>query len=127
MKSTFLLTLLALLACVGCSDEGDDLAEGADEVPDAGMEVGVADGGGEDVPEPEPEPEAVLPHEMVLTADWLNESLTVFDYGALVGGAWVEEARLRTIDLSGRPPGPIEVELTPDGRIAVVAAGAGLL
>jgi YVTN family beta-propeller protein len=60
----------------------------------------------------------------VVTADWLNQSLTVLDYSKLVDGrSEAAEAILDTIDLSAWEPGPIEVELTPDGRTAVVSIG----
>ncbi|MEM7436438.1 MAG: hypothetical protein AAF436_14880 [Myxococcota bacterium] len=62
----------------------------------------------------------------VVTADWLNQSLTLLDYDRLVDGtSTAEEAIIRTIDLSEWEPGPIELELTPDGETAVVAVGPG--
>lgn len=60
----------------------------------------------------------------VVTADWLNQSLTVLDYDTLVDGeSDAEAAILATVDLSEWDPGPIEVELTPDGRTAIVSVG----
>ncbi|HSN81976.1 MAG TPA: hypothetical protein VLS88_05325 [Polyangiales bacterium] len=60
----------------------------------------------------------------VVTADWLNQSLTVLDYAKLVDGqSAATEAIVDTIDLSAWEPGPIEVELTPDGNTAVVSVG----
>jgi DNA-binding beta-propeller fold protein YncE len=66
-----------------------------------------------------------FPERVVVTADWLNRSLTVFDHARLVAGAEATEARWSAIDLAAYPPGPLEVELTPDGRTAVVAVGPG--
>jgi YVTN family beta-propeller protein len=61
---------------------------------------------------------------LVVTADWLNRSLTLLDYARLVDGrSSAPEAILRTVDLSEYAPGPIEVELTPDGETAVVSVG----
>ncbi len=61
---------------------------------------------------------------MVVTADWLNQSLSLLDYGALVDGSSSgADALIRTIDLSAWAPGPLEVELTPDGATAVVSVG----
>lgn len=61
---------------------------------------------------------------LVVTADWLNQSLTLLDYDKLVDGQSDAEASIiRTIDLSAWEPGPIEVELTPDGKTAVVSVG----
>jgi YVTN family beta-propeller protein len=60
----------------------------------------------------------------VVTADWLNQSLTVLDYDKLIDGQSDAAASiLDTIDLSDWEPGPIEVEITPDGRTAVVSVG----
>lgn len=61
---------------------------------------------------------------LVITADWLNRSLTLLDYDRLVDGrSGASEAILRTFDLSEYAPGPVEVELTPDGETAVVSVG----
>ena len=61
---------------------------------------------------------------LVVTADWLNQSLTLLDYEKLVDGeSDAESAILRTIDLSDWEPGPVEVEITPDGKTAVVSVG----
>jgi YVTN family beta-propeller protein len=61
---------------------------------------------------------------LVITADWLNQSLTLLDYDKLVDGQSDAEASLvGTIDLSAWQPGPIEVEITPDGKTAVVSVG----
>jgi len=61
---------------------------------------------------------------LVVTADWLNQSLTLLDYAKLVDGQSDAAASIvRTIDLSDWAPGPIEVEITPDGRTAVVSVG----
>ncbi len=61
---------------------------------------------------------------LVVTADWLNQSLTLLDYAKLVDGeSDGPSSVLRTIDLSDWEPGPIEVEITPDGTTAVVSVG----
>lgn len=61
---------------------------------------------------------------VVVTADWLNQSLSVLDYSRLTDGqSDAASAVLDTIDLSDWEPGPIEVELTPDGKTAVVSVG----
>jgi YVTN family beta-propeller protein len=63
---------------------------------------------------------------LVVTADWLNQSLTLLDYGRLVDGASDGPSSvLGTIDLADWEPGPIEVEITPDGKTAVVSVGPG--
>jgi len=61
---------------------------------------------------------------LVVTADWLNQSLTLLDYDKLIDGeSDARAAILGTIDLSDWGPGPIEVEITPDGKTAVVSVG----
>jgi hypothetical protein len=60
-----------------------------------------------------------LPGRLVVTADWLARSLTLFDEAALEGGAEAVCAIAGTIPLPDDAPGPIELELTPDGRTAV--------
>lgn len=61
---------------------------------------------------------------LVVTADWLNQSLTLLDYAKLVDGeSDGPSSVLYTIDLSEWEPGPIEVEISPDGTTAVVAVG----
>jgi YVTN family beta-propeller protein len=61
---------------------------------------------------------------LVVTADWLNQSLTLLDYAKLVDGeSDGPSSVLDTIDLSDWAPGPIEVEISPDGTTAVVAVG----
>lgn len=62
----------------------------------------------------------------VVTADWLNKSLSVLDYDQLVNGAATrDEALIATIDLGTYEPGPIEVAVAPDGNTAVATVGPG--
>ncbi len=61
---------------------------------------------------------------LVVTADWLNQSLTLLDYAKLVDGeSDGPSSVVDTIDLSEWEPGPIEVEITSDGNTAVVSVG----
>jgi len=61
---------------------------------------------------------------LVVTADWLNQSLTLFDYHKLTDGqSDAAQAIVDTIDLSAWEPGPIEIEITPDGKTAIVSIG----
>ncbi len=69
-------------------------------------------------------PDSPAPARRVVTADWLNRSLTVLDYTKLVDGeSDAAASTLQTIDLSSWDPGPIEVEITPNGSTAVVSVG----
>jgi YVTN family beta-propeller protein len=88
----------------GAADgEGDETAESADS----------GSTGGE-------------PRRWVVTADFLAGTLSLLDYDALVGGVRERDALLvDTIDLSAYPPGPIEVEIAPDGHTAFVSISPG--
>ena len=66
------------------------------------------------------------PARVVLTSDWREHRLSLLDYEALRDGAATrDEALWKAIELPGHEPGPLEAELTPDGRLAVVAIGPG--
>ena len=95
----------------------------------AGTDAGVLDAppdGGLDAPAPRVCTAPAAASRWVVTADWLGRSLTVLGLERLLDpGCSAAEATVATIDLSAHPPGPIEVELSPDGRTALVAVGPG--
>jgi hypothetical protein len=69
---------------------------------------------------------APLPARLGVTADWLARTLSIIDLDALAGGATTrEEVVVRTIDLAAYAPGPLELELAPDGRTALVSVSPG--
>lgn len=63
---------------------------------------------------------------LAITANWLDGTLSLVDVDALVSGV-ADRAAVETasIDLSAYSPGPLEVEITPDGKLALVAISAG--
>jgi DNA-binding beta-propeller fold protein YncE len=67
-----------------------------------------------------------LPTSLALTADWLNHTVSLVDFDALVAradaGAGV---RVGEVDLSKYAQGPYTVKLTPDGKTAVITLSAG--
>lgn len=70
--------------------------------------------------------EVPLPARLAVTADWEGQSLSVLDLDALAAGARTrEEIVTHTIDLAGYAPGPLQVELAPDGVTAVVSVSPG--
>ena len=71
------------------------------------------------------DPCAGEPGRRIVTADWLNRSLTVLGRDRLVAGCPAETAIVAQIDLSGYEPGPLQIEIAPDGRTAVVSLTAG--
>ncbi len=69
---------------------------------------------------------APLPARLGVTADWKARTLSVIDLDALAAGAATrEEIVTRTIDLGAHAPGPLQVELAPDGITAVVSISPG--
>lgn len=95
----------------GCADDGQPSGS------DGGADAAGADGGGACAP---------VGTRRVVTADWLAQSLTVLSYTRLTSGSCTaDESILEILDLSDYEPGPIELEVTPDGRTAVVAVGPG--
>ncbi|HVU03906.1 MAG TPA: YncE family protein [Polyangiaceae bacterium] len=109
------LLVLALASLGGCSSNNDDPRA----FPLKEEEAGAGGGGGAGS-------DAGPKQKLVVTADWLNGSLSVLDYEKLVGDAATrDDALVRTIDLSTYLPGPLEVDVTPDGKTAVVAVGPG--
>ncbi|MBK6919545.1 MAG: hypothetical protein IPH07_19280 [Deltaproteobacteria bacterium] len=66
------------------------------------------------------------PSRWMVTADFLAGTLTRIDYDAVAAGAREPADIVRgTIDLSAYAPGPIEVEIAPDGHTALVAISPG--
>ena len=108
--------LLAVALLFVLSACGDDTS-----LPDAAI-----DGGARDAGEPPIDCGTRAPAtRLVVTADWLARSLTLFDEARLEDGIPYACAREATIALPDDVPGPIELEITPDGRTAVVAVGPG--
>lgn len=60
-----------------------------------------------------------------ITADWLNQTLSIIDLDALRSGASYNDVVVNTIDLSQYRPGPIDVAVTKDGKLALVSISAG--
>ncbi|MFO7564788.1 MAG: hypothetical protein R6X02_19240, partial [Enhygromyxa sp.] len=121
------------LALLGCATSGGgDEASSSESGP---SETESESGPGESESESESESETETgdtegdpprPARLAVTADWRAKRLSLLDYGSLRDGAESREAALwKTIELPDHEPGPLEVELTPDGRLAVVAVGPG--
>lgn len=101
-----------LVVLVGC--------DGAGGGTDAGRDAA------RDTPPDLPCTATATPSRRVVTADWLNRSLTIFGVERLLDpGCSAEEARVGTVDLAAYAPGPIEVEISPAAPVALVAVGPG--
>lgn len=62
----------------------------------------------------------------LVTADWLERRLSIFDLAQLEQPeSSLEAAALGTIELAGYAPGPLQLAVHPDGRRAVVVVGPG--
>jgi DNA-binding beta-propeller fold protein YncE len=66
-----------------------------------------------------------LPTPLAITADWVAGTLSYVDLASLLDGADKQTAVVDTIDLKKFSPGPLALELTPDGKKLLVAASAG--
>ncbi len=109
-----------LFALSACSSSTSSDGGGADSGSGGGGGSGGAATGDAAPDAPAPAPR------MAITTDWLSGSLSLLDYDALVAGATTrDEALIETIDLASDPPGPLQVEVTPDGKRALVAVGGG--
>lgn len=115
---------LVLLACTSptvqedagvredAASEDAPIAEDAARAPDAAPDL--------------PCTAPATPSRLVVTADWLARSLTLLGLERVLDpGCDASEAIVGTISLAEHPPGPIEVEIAPDGRTAVVTIGPG--
>ncbi|MBM4361306.1 MAG: hypothetical protein FJ104_01405 [Deltaproteobacteria bacterium] len=110
LARAFVLPSLLLAAC-----GGDESGGGTGARADAGADAGDSGDGGP----------AVGPRRLV-TADWMNRSLSVLDYDAVVGGAATrDEALVRTIPIDAAGAGPIEVAMAPGAGQVLVAVGPG--
>jgi len=114
-----------LLACstpAADGEAGDTSGPGSTET--SATETGATETGATETGETETDPPR--PARLAVTADWRAKRLSLLDYGALRDGATSRDAALwKTIELPDHEPGPLEVELSPDGRLAVVAVAPG--
>ena len=62
-----------------------------------------------------------------ISADFLNQTLSVVDVDKLVEGATKDDALIGTVDLSMYLPGPLAVAVTPDGKTALASISGGWL
>jgi hypothetical protein len=62
-----------------------------------------------------------------VSADFLNQTLSVVDVDKLVEGASKDDALLGTVDLSMYVPGPLAIAVTPDGKTALASISGGWL
>ena len=86
----------------------------------AGAGGSAFDGGGSDGAAPESQ-------RLAVTADFLNQTLSIVDLAKLKEGAKREDALVGTVDLGKFTPGPLDLAITPNGKTALVAISGGWL
>lgn len=64
---------------------------------------------------------------LAITADFLNQTLSVVDLNKFKDGAKREDVLVGTVDLSKYTPGPLALGITPDGKTALVSISGGWL
>jgi hypothetical protein len=78
---------------------------------------------------PDPAPDGSVPGRprMAITADFLNKTLSFIDLDALREGGTRADALIGELDLSMYAPGPMSLNVTPDGKTALVSISGGFL
>jgi YVTN family beta-propeller protein len=66
-----------------------------------------------------------LPGRRGISSDWLHHTLSFVDLDKLSAGAKRSTAQTSALDLSAHAAGPINVEVTPDAKLALVSLSAG--
>jgi DNA-binding beta-propeller fold protein YncE len=64
---------------------------------------------------------------LAISADFLNQTLSIFDIDKLQPGAKRADVLVGSVDLSKYSPGPLALAVTPDGKTALVSISAGFL
>jgi DNA-binding beta-propeller fold protein YncE len=82
--------------------------------------TGTGTGGGDAAP-------ATMKAHRALSADFLNQTLSIIDVDKLKEGAKRSDALIGTVDLSKYTPGPLAIAVTPDGKTALVSISGGWL
>lgn len=110
------------LACTSSASEGASETD-ADTVVETGSET---ESGETETETSDTEGDPPRPARLAVTADWRAKRLSLLDYSALRDGASTRDAASwKTIELPDHEPGPLEVELTPDGSLALIASSPG--
>lgn len=65
--------------------------------------------------------------QLAVSADFLNQTLTVFNVDKMVEGASRKDVLVGKVDLSKYSPGPVALNVTPDGKTALVSISPSFL
>ncbi|MEO1270282.1 MAG: hypothetical protein AAFX99_19510 [Myxococcota bacterium] len=125
--------MLVLSTALACSDDDDDGTQAQNNAIDAGSDTTADEADTDRFDDTDADTSSdttsndtadVSPaHTQVITADWLNGTLSLFDYTPLTQGTGATPER--TIDLSAYPPGPLQIEVVPNSNRAVVSISPG--
>lgn len=99
------------LSLLGCGDGGQGSDRDAGAVEESGADASTV----------------VTGPMLAISADFLNQTLSIFDIDKLVEGATRAQVLVGTVDLSQYAPGPLALAITPDGKTALVSISAGFL
>ena len=102
-------------------------AAGSSVGASAGAGAAAIGGGSESVPSAGTGGDTPAKKQLAVTADFLNQTLSVVDISKFVDGAKREDVLVGTVDLSKYTPGPLAVAVTPDGKTALVSISGGWL
>lgn len=99
---------------------------------DGGPKVGSDAGAQPDVEQGSPDAAVEQPTgddkpQLAVSADFLNQTLTVFNVDKMVEGASRKDVQVGQVDLSKYSPGPVALNITPDGKTALVSISASFL
>lgn len=118
--------LLGVLGCAAPTGAGETSESESESVHGESETVANQTETAETETETETDGDPLRPDRIAVTADWRAKRLSLLDYASLRDGAETRDAALwKTIELPEHEPGPLEVELTPDGSLAVVAVAPG--
>ena len=118
----------------GGASAGKDSSVAAGPTRDASGSVGdaAAPAGGHDENQPAPDAGDTQPTtqdkpQLAVSADFLNQTLSVFNVDKMVEGASRKDVLVGKVDLSKYSPGPVALNVTPDGKTALVSISGSFL
>ncbi len=127
-RASFVSALLLLSsACSGEDPASDEIGESeSSDSESSDSESTGSDSTDSDSTDSSDTDDPPRPERLVVTADWRAKRISLLDYAALRDGATTrDEALWRELDMSAWEPGPLELELTPDGNAALVTVAPG--
>jgi DNA-binding beta-propeller fold protein YncE len=117
LHSCVCVLLLSLVLGAGGACGGDEgggrTRPGEQDAAAPAPEDGGSDAGEDDAPQ------------LAVSADFLNQTLSIFDVSKLAEGKTRADVLVGSVDLKAYAPGPLSLAVTPDGKTALVSISAG--